>query len=261
MLEVLNPFQLSALVIACLMATIWLLSLWQRDASIVDMFWGAGFVVVVWFTQVIQRAPQGIEWLLPILATIWGGRLTLHLTARNLGEPEDFRYVEMRDKWGSAFPIVSLFTVYILQGTVMWVVSLPLQVTPAGTTQIGPVILGSVLWAVGLFFEAVGDLQLTAFRAQPENRGQVLDTGLWRYTRHPNYFGDTLVWWGLYFVSGGLTGQWWTWIGPAIMTIFLLRISGVSLLERSLTQSKPQYAAYQARTSAFFPLPPRSGSE
>lgn len=258
MLELLSPFQLSVLVISCLMGTIWLLSLWQRDASIVDMFWGAGFVVVVWFAQVIQRAPSGVEWLLPVLVTLWGGRLTLHLTARNFGEPEDFRYVEMRDKWGSAFPIVSLFTVYILQGAVMWVVSLPLQVTPSGKPLVVPLVAGCLLWAVGLFFETVGDLQLTTFRSQAGNQGQVLDTGLWRYTRHPNYFGDTLVWWGLYLVSAGLTHQWWTWIGPAIMTIFLLRISGVSLLERSLTKSKPEYAAYQARTSAFFPLPPRS---
>ncbi len=155
--------------------------------------------------------------------------------------------------------MVSLATVFALQGVLIWLVSLPVQVANHGGAG-GAALTGALgfgLWAVGLFFEAVGDLQLARFKADPENQGRVMDRGLWRYTRHPNYFGDACLWWGIWLVCLGSPGAAWTVLSPALMTFFLLRVSGVALLERSIGKRRPEYADYQRHTSAFFPLPPR----
>jgi len=165
----------------------------------------------------------------------------------------------MRKRWGSAFPIISFLTVYTLQGTLMWVVSLPLQLSHRAEGSIGVLaIIGVVLWMVGLYFEAVGDLQLSRFKANPSNEGKVLDTGLWRLTRHPNYFGDACVWWGIGIAACSVSVGRWGLIGAVVMNILLLKVSGVALLERSLVRRKPEYQAYIDRTSAFIPRPPKS---
>ncbi len=202
------------------------------------------------------------QWLLAILTSVWAVRLSIHLAARNLGKPEDFRYCAMRERWGKSFPLASLVIVFGLQGAVMWAVSLPIQISLAVTTSTSTAsaVAGVALWAVGLFFESVGDWQLVRFKRNPENAGRVLDTGLWRYTRQPNYFGDCLVWWGLFFVAASCSGAWWTILSPLTMTFLLLRVSGVSLLEKTLRNSKPEYADYVARTNAFLPGIPRRRS-
>jgi len=247
----------SAAVICGLMVLTWLISLMLKDASIVDLIWGLGFVLVAWTSFLTT---QSDNWILPLLTTIWGVRLSSYLAWRNHGQPEDYRYRAMRKRHGKAFPLVSLLTVFGLQGIIMWVVSLPLQAGAIPTDSAGHWLLipGLSLWATGLCFEAVGDWQLVRFKANPGNAGTVLDSGLWHYTRHPNYFGDFAVWWGLFLVAMAYSGAWWTVIGPIVMSIFLMRVSGVTLLERSLTKTKPQYADYIARTNAFFPGPPRS---
>ena len=162
----------------------------------------------------------------------------------------------MRDRIGTNFPLVSLFVVFGLQGLIMWVVSIPIQVAHFGITPLGWIdAIGVGFWTVGWLFESIGDWQLARFKAKPDNRGQVMDRGLWRYTRHPNYFGDFMVWWGLYLFAAA-TGAWWTIFSPVLISILLLRVSGVTLLESSLKRNRPGYVDYVARTCAFFPRPP-----
>ncbi|TWT34548.1 DUF1295 domain-containing protein [Blastopirellula retiformator] len=254
--ELSEVFLSSASVIAGFMTLVWVVSLWRKDASVVDVAWGLGFVLISWTSFGVS---QHASLLLPLLTTLWGVRLSGYLAWRNHGKEEDYRYREMRDHWGAAFPWVSLVTVFALQGFVMWVVSLPIQagIATEAPPMIWLAILGTAVWATGVFFEAVGDWQLAHFRATRADENAVLDRGLWRYTRHPNYFGDFLVWWGLYLVALAHGAPWWTAVGPAAMSVFLMKVSGVTLLEKSLSQKKPGYADYVARTNAFFPGMPQ----
>lgn len=253
----------NALAICGLMVLVWLLSLPLKDASIVDMFWGLGFILVAWTSWWHAPGDPTRKLLIAVLITIWGLRLSGYIAWRNIGHGEDPRYQAMRQKAGRRFPLLSLVRVFLLQGVVMWVVSLPVQAgqipeSPAAFTWLDFVGIG--VWFVGVFFEAVGDFQLARFKANPENQGQVMDRGLWRYTRHPNYFGDFLMWWGIYLIALAASPlrTWWSGIGPAIMSFFLMRVSGVTLLETSLKQSKgPAYERYIKQTNAFFPGPPR----
>jgi len=247
-------------VVAGCMLAMWLLSLVLRDASIADIFWGAGFAVIavsafLWTSDV----PSARRGLITAMVSLWGLRLAVYLLWRNAGHGEDPRYVAMRRYWGARFWWVSLFTVFALQGSFLWIVSLPVQlgqVAPGG--PLGALdAVGFVLFSIGLSFEAVGDWQLARFKADPANAGQVMDRGLWRYTRHPNYFGDFCVWWGLFVVALSTPHGVWSVIGPALMSFLLMRVSGVPLLERSIHQRRPGYVEYVKRTSAFFPRPPR----
>lgn len=251
---------LNAGLIAGLMAGVWLLSLLLRNASIVDVAWGAGFLLIAWVTFAATNGIGPSRWLLLGLTSIWGVRLSGYLAWRNAGRGEDKRYAAMRSKHGSRFAFVSLWTVFGLQGAVMWIVSLPVQVGMAAAQPgvSGWHVLGFCVWAVGLVFESVGDLQLARFQADPGNQRRVLMCGLWRYTRHPNYFGDFLVWWGLYFIAIAHGAALWTVVGPIVMSVFLMRVSGVTLLEKSLLRTRPEYARYQRETSAFFPWFPAS---
>jgi steroid 5-alpha reductase family enzyme len=249
----------SGIAIGAAMLALWLLSLRLRDASIVDPFWGAGFVLVAWLSFWGSAGDPARRALALALVTIWGLRLSVHLLARNLGHGEDPRYRAMRAAHGDRFWLVSLGTVFALQGLLMWVVSLPVQVAVASPTPRGLGwldIAGAALWAVGFLFEAVGDWQLRRFRADPGNRGRALDTGLWRYTRHPNYFGDALQWWGLGCL-GLAAGAAWTLVSPVVMTFLLVKVSGVALLEKDIAERRPEYRRYVERTSAFFPWFPR----
>ena len=248
----------SAAVVALYMTGAWLLSLRLRDASIADVFWGPGFALVAVLSAVLSPpSPRGI--LVATLTSVWGLRLALHIGARwRKKKEEDRRYQVMRAGWGDRFPLASLFTVFLLQGVLLWVVSLPLQAGAAlgAGHPLGPLdAIGVLLFAVGLGFEAVGDAQLARFLTDPASRGRVMETGLWRFTRHPNYFGDALLWWGLGLL-GAATGAWWCLVGPALMTFLLVRVSGVSLLEKDIAGRRPDYVAYVRRTSGFLPLPP-----
>jgi steroid 5-alpha reductase family enzyme len=250
----------AAVVIAAAMLLLWLASLILRNASIIDAFWGLGFVIVAWVAAFLRWPPTDRGWFLVALTTVWGLRLSLFLLWRNGAHGEDRRYAAMRARHGERFWWVSLFTVFLLQGAALWWVSLPLQIALAANTDRefdALDVLGCGLWGVGLFFETVGDWQLARFKANPANTGCVLDHGLWRYTRHPNYFGDFCVWWGLYFIASA-AGAAWTVASPVLMTYLLLRVSGVTLIERTITDRRPEYARYQDRTNAFFPGPGRS---
>ncbi len=254
----LSSYALSALAIGVALFALWLLSLRLRDSSIVDIFWGLGFVIIAWVTRASAAGSAPRSHLVLALVTLWGLRLTAYLAHRNIGKGEDPRYVAMRAQHGDKWPLRSLFIVFALQGTLMWIVSLPIQATLRSPLPeaLGPLdALGAFLVLTGVLFEAVGDLQLARFKASADNRGKVMDRGLWRYTRHPNYFGDFLVWWGLYALALA-SGNAWTALGPALMSFLLLRVSGVTLLEKSL-RKRPGYDAYVRRTSAFFPWPPR----
>ncbi len=247
----------SALTLAVLLLLLWGYSLAREDAGVVDIFWGPGFAVVAW-VSVLVGEPSTRALLGAGLATVWAARLGGYLYWRNHGKPEDFRYRAMRERWGPSFRWRSLYIVFGLQGLLILLVSLPLS---AIATQPGPPLgpleaLGVLFFAIGLFFETVGDLQLARFKADPASKGQVMDRGLWRYTRHPNYFGDFAVWWGLWLLAARVAP--WTIVAPIIMSVLLLRVSGVAMLERDIVERRPKYAAYIQKTSAFFPWFPKS---
>lgn len=248
--------------VACLLSAVWLLSLARRDASIVDPFWGVGFIIASLVAYLLNCPATLRTTLLVALTSVWAMRLSGYLLWRNSGHGEDRRYQAMRATHGPRFWWVSLFTVFLLQALILWFVAWPIQVAcfAADASQLGWLdLVGSSVWFVGFLFEAIGDWQLARFQAKPANAGRVMDRGLWRFTRHPNYFGDCCVWWGLYLIATA-GGAWWTVLSPLAMTLLLLKVSGVSLLEKTIIDRRPDYADYQARTNAFFPgLPRRCG--
>jgi steroid 5-alpha reductase family enzyme len=249
----------AAITILCIMVATWLLSLILKNASIVDIVWGLGFAITSWVLAITIDGDSTRQILLAVMVGSWGLRLGGYLAKRNIGHGEDWRYKAMRKKKGARFGLISLVTVFGLQGVLMWVVSLPVMFGNSDATPgVGPLaVIGVMVWAVGLSFEAVGDWQLVQFKKDPNNAGKVMQTGLWSLTRHPNYFGDALLWWGIGIVGAetgtGVVG----FIGPVVMTVFLLRVSGVPMLERSLMKRREGYAEYAARTSSFIPRPPK----
>jgi steroid 5-alpha reductase family enzyme len=249
----------AAITILCIMVATWLLSLVLKNASIVDIVWGLGFAITSWVLAITIDGDNTRQILLAVMVGSWGLRLGGYLAKRNIGHGEDWRYKAMRKKKGARFGLISLVTVFGLQGVLMWVVSLPVMFGNSDATPgVGPLaVIGVMVWAVGLSFEAVGDWQLVQFKKDPNNAGKVMQTGLWSLTRHQNYFGDALLWWGIGIVGAetgiGVIG----FIGPVVMTVFLLRVSGVPMLERSLMKRREGYAEYAARTSAFIPRPPK----
>ncbi|GII32667.1 DUF1295 domain-containing protein [Planotetraspora mira] len=231
--------------------------------SIIDTIWGLGFVVIAAVSfvtsQVLGDGLDGRRILVLVLTALWGVRLGAHIHARNRGTGEDPRYAAlMRRNTSPVIPYV-IRTIYWPQGAIMWVVSLPVQVAMYETAPLGIVTwLGVAVWLVGLLFETIGDLQLSRFKADPANRGKVMDRGLWAWTRHPNYFGDATVWWGLFLVACAHWAALLTVVSPLLMTHMLVNRSGKALLERRMARSRgPEYADYLARTSGFLPRPPR----
>lgn len=250
----------TSLAILGMMTGLWLLSLWLRNSSIVDIFWGVGFVLAAWLYYTFTPGGfAGRKLLTCLLVTVWGLRLAWHILRRNWGKPEDYRYAAWRQDNGPRWWWFSFFQVFLIQGILLWLISAPLlaaQLNPAPPRLTWLDGLAVLAWGVGFIFEAGGDFQLARFKADPANRGKLLTSGLWRYTRHPNYFGDAAQWWGFYLLAL-VAGGWWTVFSPLLMTFLLLRVSGVRLLEKSLQGTKPGYEEYVRRTSAFFPLPPR----
>jgi steroid 5-alpha reductase family enzyme len=242
-----------------LMVGLWLASLAMRNSSIVDVFWGPAFALQagVYFAAT-PDGPWERRLLVLALVVIWAARLALHVAARNAGKGEDYRYAAWRKAAGGSWWWRSLFKVFLLQGALSWFIGLPMWAAmaggPTGLTWLDAV--GAAIWAIGFFFEAVGDLQLRAWTRNPGNRGRTLRTGLWRYTRHPNYFGDAAQWWGLWLVAAA-AGGWWTVMSPLLMTFLLVRVSGVGMLERTIVERRPDYADYMRTTSAFVPWFPR----
>lgn len=253
---------LNALVILGLAAGLWLLSVRLEDVSIVDLFWGPAFgILALVSTLAASRGAPELSldraWLLTALTALWGLRLGVHLAKRNLGHGEDRRYQEIRANNDPGFWWKSLFIVFWLQGALVLIIGLPHQVAALRGGPLGLLDgLGALVFFLGLGCEATADRQLARFKARPDSAGKVMDQGLWRYSRHPNYFGDALLWWGLWLISLG-SGVVWTVISPLLMTLLLLKVSGVALLEKTITERRPAYRDYIARTSAFIPWPPK----
>ncbi len=249
-----------AIVIATVMIITWVVSLVLRDASVVDPVWPLAFIAVAITALIAGGGDEGRRILIACVVAIWGARLSIHLLVRNAGKGEDFRYAAMRAKHGRRFWLTSLVTVFVLQGLLVWVVSLPVQLSAIPDRPLGWLaIVGAIVWVLGVAFEAMGDAQLTRFKANPASRGQVLDTGLWRYTRHPNYFGDFLVWWGIFLIAAESGAGAWGFAGPLLMTLLLVKVSGAGLLEKDIVVRRPGYADYVRRTSGFIPRPPKRG--
>lgn len=259
MIDAWPPLALSLAALLGVTTLVWLGSLVKRDASIVDVFWGLGFVLAAWiYLASGARTTRG--WLVVALVTLWGVRLALHILWRSRGQGEDYRYREMRERNPASFPLRSLLTVFWLQGLLLWAISTPLHAAqraePRSLTFADGI--GIALFVIGFAFEAGGDWQLARFKRDPANSGRVMERGFWRYTRHPNYFGDAVVWWS-FFAFAAAAGGYWSVFSPVLMTLLLLRVSGVTLLEKRLRETKPEYRAYAERTSAFLPWPPASG--
>lgn len=253
--------------IASLGFATWLASLLRHDVSLVDRTWSifiAG-AAAVYFALLPMPGPRG-AWMLA-LALVWALRLSTYITARNWGHGEDRRYQEIRARNQPNFAFKSLYLVFALQAFLAWTVSAPFFAAmsggAAGARVLGALdVIGLALAAFGIVFEAIGDAQMSRFKADPTNKGRVMDGGLWRYTRHPNYFGETCIWWGFWLVAigGAGLGGVWTIVSPLLMTALLLKVSGVSLLEKNIGERRPAYRDYIVRTNAFFPGPPRKGS-
>jgi steroid 5-alpha reductase family enzyme len=249
------PFFAGGLAILALMTLLWLASLRLRDASIIDAFWGPGFLLAA---GVYARLTEP-NWLLLALVAVWALRLGVHIARRNWGRGEDFRYRQWRQEAGASWWWRSFFKVFLLQGALMWIISVPLLAAQGSGHSFGPLdALAACLWLLGFAFEALGDWQLARFRADPANKGRVLSSGLWAWTRHPNYFGDALQWWAFWLLAAA-AGGWWSVFSPLLMTFLLRYVSGVDLMDKALAERKPGYAAYMRRTSAFLPWPPRRG--
>ena len=238
----------------------WIMSLIYRNVTLVDSLWGLGFVLIAWLTFFMADGFDGRKILITLLVSAWGLRLAGHLSWRNWGHGEDPRYASWRAASGERFWLVSLFKVFVLQAVFLWAIALALQwgqmsPQPAKLTWLD--YLGLGLWGVGFFFEAVGDWQLARFKANPNNKGQVMDQGLWAYTRHPNYFGETLIWWGIFLITLATPGSWWTIVSPIIITVVLLKMTGITLMEKTIVHTRPGYNEYIARTNAFIPWFPK----
>jgi len=248
---------LGALLVAAVLA--WLVSVSRRNVTLVDSLWAPFFLLAAAAYAVVAPGPLTARGaLVLLLVAIWALRLGVHLTLRNRGKAEDRRYAAMRARHEPGFAWKSLFIVFGLQAVLAWIIAAPLFAAIAGRAPLGALdALAAALWLTGFAFETVGDAQLARFKADPANAGQVMDRGLWRWTRHPNYFGDACLWWG-YRLFAVAAGGAWTVFGPALMTLLLLKVSGVALLERDIGERRPAYRDYIARTSAFFPWPPRS---
>jgi steroid 5-alpha reductase family enzyme len=242
------------------MAGVWLLSLPTRNASLADIFWGLGFVLLAGLSFALGGGFPGRKILLTLLTTLWGLRLFLHIAWRNRGKGEDRRYQVWREKRGDSFWWVSFFNVFLVQAVLLWLISLSVQLgqvspTPPRLTALD--FLGVMVWLVGFVFEAVADWQLAHFKADPAHRGKVMNQGLWAYSRHPNYFGETLIWWGLFLIALSTPYGWWALISPAVITFLLLKVSGVTLLEATIVERRPEYREYLETTSAFIPWFPK----
>lgn len=259
-----HPLVLALVATLVMMLGVWAISLGLRNAGIVDAFWGFGFVLTasIYFATAGGYQPRRL--LVFGLVAAWGLRLSIHLALRNFGMPEDYRYRALRERWGRRFGVLSLVFVFLLQAAILWALSVPLwqaMRSPGPARLTGLDLAGTALVLGGFLLEAAADEQLRRFRADPANRDRVLDRGLWRYSRHPNYFGDAVVWWGFFSLAAATPDGLFTLYAPAGMTYLLVRVSGVRLLESKLSETRPGYREYASRTSAFFLWPPRRRNE
>ncbi len=256
-----------ALAVAALYMTLgFVASIYKQRADIVDSLWGIGFIVLTGATfWHFNFLPSLRQIVIAVLVCIWGIRLARHIYHRNHRKPEDFRYQAWRTAWGSWFPLRSYGQIFLLQGALMVLVAAPIIFVNRFDDSIFTLLgwgwfesAGVLVWLIGYYFESRGDAQLAAFISNPENKGKIMTSGLWAYTRHPNYFGEVTQWWGIWLIAMGLPMGWLAVIGPLAITFLILKVSGIPMLEKKY-EGNPEFEAYKLRTSAFFPLPPRGG--
>lgn len=256
-------FALTLAAALALFTLVWAIHVKIEDAGIVDFAWGGAFAVTGWLAVLLVGSATSATLLLIGLTTLWAIRLTAHMVWRHGHmDGEDSRYKAMRQAGGPSWWWASLFKVYWIQAVVQWIVALPLVIAatmPAADVAVLPLAVGTALFAAGFVVEAVADRQLWSFKAKPQNRGRLMTEGLFAWSRHPNYFGETVLWWGLGLIAFAATGAYAVFVSPAILTMLLLKVSGVSLLDAHLERTKPGFAAWARRTPAFVPRPPRQG--
>jgi len=261
MADFLNELARCGAVIAIYMTASFVVALIKKDNSVADIAWGLGFVLVA----IVTFPRRGVPFtplLVSVLVVVWGARLAVHILVRNRKRGEDPRYAEWRRKWGRSFLWRSYLQVFLLQGLFLLVISSPVILVnsepynPAVIVDGGAWFIGFLVWGAGFFFETVGDAQLARFKRNATNRGKIMDRGLWRFSRHPNYFGESLMWWGIFLVAIEVPYGWLTVVSPVLITFLLVRVSGIPLLEKKYA-GNPEFKAYARRTSAFVPWIPK----
>lgn len=252
-MELINFSLISLLVIFVFMNLFFVLSLTLKRNDIADSAWGIGFMVISIFNLVLSKDMMQTKYILTFLVFLWGLRLAGYITLRNWGKNEDFRYKEWREKWGKKALLRSYLQVFLLQGFFMFLVSLPVTLYNRFGGIVSDLgVFGILVWVIGFYFETVGDLQMFFFKKDPKNKGKIMDQGLWQYTRHPNYFGEVTMWWGIWLLTVGSTYWYVGIIGPITISFLLLKVSGIPLLEKKYEGNK-EFEKYKAKTSAFFP--------
>ena len=235
-----------------------ILAVVKHRNDVADIAWGGGFVIAAITAMIAAGINEPRSILVLVLVMVWGFRLMLHISIRNQGKPEDPRYRAWREEWGSSLLVRTFLQVFMLQGVLLLVISLPVTYAIThNSSNLGFLGgIGILIWLIGFLFEAIGDYQLLKFKKNPANKGKIMKSGLWRYTRHPNYFGEVLLWWGIFLICLPVPGSLWTIIGPLTITWLILKVSGTPLLEKRYIDNH-EYAEYIANTSSFFPLPPK----
>ncbi|MEI6345793.1 MAG: DUF1295 domain-containing protein [bacterium] len=253
-----NYYLTLALLLFVYMSLWFVVSLVKKRNDVADVAWGLGFVLMTWTSFFLAGNSSVRGMLVGILVSIWGVRLAWHIHARNKGKTEDYRYLAWRKEWGKWFYLRSYLQVYLLQGVLLFLIVSPVLFI---NKNVGPDLglldgIGVAVWLFGFYFEAVGDAQLARFIKDPANKGKLMQSGLWAYTRHPNYFGEVVQWWGIWIVAMSIPGGLIGIIGPVTITILILKVSGIPMLEKRMEEN-PDFAEYKQRVSVFFPLPPR----
>ncbi len=250
-----------ALIIFLYVNLVFILAWIIKDNGIMDVAWGIGFIIIAWYGLYQAQQVDTRQWVVTILVTIWGVRLSGYIFIRNWGREEDFRYKQWREQWGKYAILRSYFQVYLLQGTLIIIFSAPVWIVHLFSTPGFHVwdILGSLIWLTGWIIETVADIQMLRFKKQRRDSSEILQSGLWKYSRHPNYFGESLIWWGVGVLAISVQYGWLTLLSPVLLTFFLLRVSGVTMLEKKYAD-QPTYQRYVEKTSPFILLPPRKHS-
>ena len=255
-----HPYFIALFIILAVGVISWLVSIVKNDVSFVDSLWSLFFLIAAVVFAIAAQPLTVKGTLVLVLVAVWSLRLSVYITARNWGQPEDYRYQSIRETNEPGFKFKSLYIVFGLQGVLAWLVALPLLPAIASSSALTIVdVVAATLWLVGFVFESGGDYQLARFKARKDSKGRVLDTGLWRYTRHPNYFGEFCMWWAFYLFAVS-SGGWWSIVSPLLMSLLLLKVSGVAMLENTISDRRPEYADYIRRTNAFFPGPRRENN-
>ncbi len=250
-----NYYTSLALVLFVYMSVWYIVSLFKKRNDVADIAWGLGFIILTWLSFWVRDFESGLRGILvALLITIWGTRLAYHIYRRNKGKTEDYRYLAWREEWGKWFYLRSYLQVYILQGALLFMIVLPTLVINENVfSSLGLLdLLGLVVWITGFYFESVGDKQLSNFIKNSDNKGKLMREGLWKLTRHPNYFGEVTMWWGIWIISLSANMVWFSVLGPLTITILILKISGIPMLEKKMKEN-PDFADYEKKTNKFIP--------